>query len=48
MGTYWASALQSGVQIDFHQSFYGGDELMYDVQQSIGVPVVAPIGMASG
>ena len=33
VGESWASALQSGVQIDFRQSFYGADDLMYDVQQ---------------
>ena len=33
MGGDWAVALQSGVLIDFRQSFYGGDDLMYDVQQ---------------
>jgi hypothetical protein len=32
VGGSWALALESGVQIDFHQSFYGGDDLMYDVQ----------------
>jgi probable HAF family extracellular repeat protein len=33
VGGNWAYALQSGVQIDSHQSFYGGDDLMYDVKQ---------------
>ena len=42
VGFNWASALQSGVQIDFHQSFYGRDDLMYDVQQSIGGPCRPP------
>jgi probable HAF family extracellular repeat protein len=32
VGGNWASALQSGVQIDSHQTFYGGDDLMYDVK----------------
>jgi probable HAF family extracellular repeat protein len=36
VGGNWASALQNGVQIDSHQSFYGGDDLMYDVEQNIG------------
>jgi hypothetical protein len=32
VGGNWALALQSGVQIDSHQTFYGGDHLMYDVK----------------
>lgn len=33
VGESWALALQSGVLIDVRQSFDGGDDLMYDVQQ---------------
>ena len=33
VGGGWVWALQSGVPIDFHQGFYGGDGLMYDYQQ---------------
>src|SRR5271169_773245 len=33
VGGAWAFALQTGVLIDFRQSFSGGNDLMYDVQQ---------------
>jgi probable HAF family extracellular repeat protein len=42
VGSNWASALQSGVQIDSHQSFYGSDDLMYDFQQNNGGPCRPP------
>ena len=39
-GGAWVLALQSGVPIDVHQSFYSDDGLMYDVQQ--GSPCTRP------